>query len=552
MKHLLTRRLTFFRPQEIAALAAVLCFLVAAACQQKNRQATQDTAITAEWLARGEQVYLANCAACHRADGQGNAGMHPPLNQTPWVVGNKERLIKVALHGLQERIVVHGQVYEEPMPGFAHLSDQELADVLSYVRSSFGNEASLIRVEEVAKVRAGESLGEATTDFAQVSPSTDYKKIKEKGGSESRVGEFYKQATIDLESIHLPKGFKIEIFAEGLENPRSLAVGPEGTVFVGTRRNQKEFVYALRDEDGDGRADRTIQIERGLKWNPMGVAMRGPDLYVGEIDRILRYRNIEAHLDNPPEPELVFAYPPEKKHGEKYIQFGPDGMLYVPVGAPCNICLEENPVFASITRVSPEGENFEVFAHGVRNSRGFDWHPQTGELWFSDNGRDHLGDDIPPCEVNRAPEVGMHFGYPFCHGDDIADPTHGDQRACDEFTPPVFGLVAHAAPVSLKFYTGQMFPPKYRNQILVSEHGSWNRAEKQGYRVMLLTLEGNRVVSYEPFLTGWLNPSANDAWGRPADLLVMPDGALLLSDDHAGAVYRISYRAPEGLAALNP
>lgn len=494
-------------------------------------------------MAHGEKVYKANCASCHQANGQGNPGMHPPLSQTHWVLGSKERLINIVLKGLNERIVVHGKVYQEVMPGMSHLGDSDVAAVLTYIRNSFDNEGSAVSVDEVKTVRGGGSLNEDPTDFAQVSPSNDYSKMKVKDATRSNVGSFYKQGEINLESIHLHEGFEISIFAEGLENPRSLDVGPKGTVFVGARNNNEEFFYALRDEDGDGRADTTIKISRGLKWNPMGMAMRGPDLYVGEIDRILRFRNIEDNLYNPPQPELVFSYPPEKKHGDKYIRFGPDDMLYVPVGAPCNICLEENPIFASITRVSPEGKNFEVYAHGVRNSRGFDWHPETGELWFSDNGRDNMGDDIPPCEVNRATSAGLHYGYPFCHGLDIADPEHGDQRSCDEFEPPAFGLVAHAAPVSLKFYTGSMFPERYRNQILVSEHGSWNRAEKQGYRVMLLTLEGNEVVGYEPFAHGWLNPDANDAWGRPADLLVMPDGSLLLSDDYAGVVYRITYNA---------
>ncbi len=497
-------------------------------------------------LAKGKQVYVIQCAVCHQANGQGINGTHPPLSETPWVTGSKERLIKIVLNGLQEKIRVKGEVYDNVMPAVAYLSDEEIANVLSYIRNDFGNSASEISVDEVLKVRAGQSLGEPE-DLSSVAPVNEYSKRKKRDRVQSRVGSTFKEKQILLDEIKVPKGFKIEVFADSLEHPRSLAIGRKGTIFVGSRRNEGHFIYALRDENNDGKAEHVQKISKGLEWNPMGVAIRGKDLYVGEIHRIVRYKNIEDNLDNPPAPEVIFNYPPIKKHGDKYIRFGPDDMLYVPVGAPCNNCLEENPIFASITRISPEGKDFEIIANGVRNSRGFDWHPETKQLWFSDNGRDLLGDDVPPCEINLLDNVGQHYGYPFWHGFDIKDPEFGEQRPKRDFIDPIFGLVAHAAPVSLKFYTGDMFPKAYKNSMFVSEHGSWNRTEKQGYRIMKLVIENDKVISYDPFITGWLDKSKNDAWGRPVDILQMPDGSLLISDDYAGVVYRLTYQKDKTL-----
>lgn len=526
---------------KVLTLAGSLLVLVLA-CNPKKGDTTADQPMSQEaLLEKGAKVYRAACMTCHQAEGQGIPGVHPPLVQTGWVTGSKERLIKIVIHGLEEKIRVHGEIYDAVMPPMGHLSDEEIATVLSYVRNSFGNQASNITVDEVSKVRAGESLGEKEEDFASTNPVNDYSKRKIRDGIVSRVGSHFKKGEILLDQVYLPKGFEINVFAANLQNPRSLALGPKGTVFVGTRRNEGDFIYAILDKDKDWKPDTVLQISKGLKWNPMGVAMRGNDLYIGEIDRILKFENIEDRLFDPPEPVLIFNYPPEKKHGDKYIRFGPDDKLYVPVGAPCNSCLEDNPIFASITRINPDGSGFEIFAHGVRNSRGYDWHPTTKELWFSDHGRDHLGDDSPPCEVNIAPKAGMHFGFPFCHGADISDPEFGAQRPCPGFEPTVHDLAAHAAPVSLKFYTGQMFPEEYHDQILVAEHGSWNREEKQGYRIMLLRLKGNEVIAYEPFAYGWLDHEKNDAWGRPVDILQMPDGSLLVSDDYAGVIYRISY-----------
>ena len=337
-----------------------------------------------------------------------------------------------------------------------------------------------------------------------------------------------------LTRIELPEGFHIRIYAEGVTGARSMSLSPDGTLFVGTRPSGR--VYALRDEDGDHKAERVITLARGLN-NPNGVAFKNGDLYVAEINRILRYRNIETQLDNPPQPEIVNdAFPTDRSHGWKFIRFGPDG-LYVPVGAPCNICNRGDP-YAAIGRLDANG-NFSIIARGIRNTVGFDWHPETGELWFTDNGRDRMGDDVPPDELNRITANGQHFGYPYCHGTNIADPTFGSQRSCDEFVAPVQELGPHVAALGMRFYTGDIFPEEYRNQIFIAEHGSWNRSSKIGYRVTLVRLNGNRAVSYEPFAKGWLQGESN--WGRPVDVLVMPDGSLLVSDDQAGLIYRISY-----------
>ena len=297
-------------------------------------------------------------------------------------------------------------------------------------------------------------------------------------------------------------------------------------------------MYALRDEDGDHKAERIIILASGLN-RPNGVAFKDGDLYVAEISRILRYRNIEAHLDNPPQPEVVNdTFPTDRAHGWKFIRFGPDSLLYVPVGAPCNICASPDP-YASIGRLDPSTGDFEVVSRGVRNSVGFDWHPETGEMWFTENGRDWMGDDLPPDELNRVTADGQHFGYPYCHGTDIADPAFGAQRGCGEFVPPVQELGPHVAALGMRFYTGNMFPTEYRNQIFIAEHGSWNRTRKIGYRLTLVRLAADGAVSYEPFAEGWLQGESN--WGRPVDVLVMPDGSLLVSDDQAGLIYRISY-----------
>lgn len=342
-----------------------------------------------------------------------------------------------------------------------------------------------------------------------------------------------------LERLRLPPGFRIAVYADGLDNPRSLALGDKGTVFVGTR--SEGSVYALTDADGDGKADEVITIARGLN-SPNGVAFRDGALYVAEINRILRYDDIESRLKRPPKPVVVSdRFPRDGHHGWKFIAFGPDGMLYVPVGAPCNICEADPDVYAAIHRMKPDGSGLETFARGIRNTVGFTWHPQTGEMWFNDHGRDMMGDDMPSCELNVASKPGMHFGFPYCHQGDTPDPEYGRKGNCADFTPPVLKQGGHVAPNGLRFYTGNLFPPEYRNRLFIAQHGSWNRSRKNGYRVMMVTLKpDNRTVEkYEPFIEGWLENER--AWGRPVDLLQLPDGSLLLSDDGANVVYRITY-----------
>ena len=344
---------------------------------------------------------------------------------------------------------------------------------------------------------------------------------------------------LPLERIKLPEGFEISVFASGLENARSMALSPNGTVFVGTRGSDK--VYALQDTDDDGTADNTYVVASGLK-TPNGVAFKDGDLYVAEISRLLKYKAIEDNLSNPPQPEVVYDdYPTDDHHGWKYIAFGPDGKLYVPVGAPCNICESENEIYASITRMNPDGTGREIYAKGVRNTVGFTWDPQ-GNLWFTDNNRDMMGDDMPPCELNKAPQAGMHFGYPYCHGGDIADPEFGAKFACSEFTPPAQNLGAHVAPLGLKFYTGSTFPSDYNGHIFIAEHGSWNRSRKVGYKVSLVRVQDGKATGYETFAEGWLDEAEQEAWGRPVDVLMLEDGSMLVSDDMAGVVYRIAYQ----------
>ncbi len=294
-------------------------------------------------------------------------------------------------------------------------------------------------------------------------------------------------------------------------------------------------VFAYRD----AKATRVITLASGLKM-PNGVAVRDGALYVADVGRILRFDDVEAHLDAPPKPVVVTdRFPRETHHGWKFIRFGPDGRLYVPVGAPCNICEPDPARYALISRIRPDGSGYEVFARGVRNSVGFDWDPRTKELWFTDNGRDWLGDELPADELNHAPKAGMHFGYPYCHQGDTADPEFG-KRACSEFSAPAVKLGPHVAALGMRFYTGSQFPPEYRNNLFIAEHGSWNRSRKIGYRIKRVVIEGGRVVKHEVFAEGWLQ--GESVWGRPVDIEVMPDGSLLVSDDHAGAIYRIAYR----------
>jgi glucose/arabinose dehydrogenase len=352
-----------------------------------------------------------------------------------------------------------------------------------------------------------------------------------------------KESYIQLETIKLPAGFKIEVWAEDVPDARSLAMNADGsTVFVGNRQGKN--VYALKDTNGDGKADKKYTLASGLRM-PNGVAFKDGDLYVAEVSRILRFKDIDNNLDKPTFEVVYEQYPDKAHHGWKFIAFGPDGMLYVPVGAPCNICKSDDEIFASITRIDVKSANMkpEIFAHGVRNSVGFAWHPTTKELWFTDNGRDMMGDDIPDCELNRAPQKGMHFGYPYWHAGDVKDPEFGNKgKDKSAYTAPALKLGPHTAPLGMRFYTGNQFPSQYKNNIFIAKHGSWNRSKKIGYQLTNVVLDGNqKVVKEEVFAEGWLNHDTQDVWGRPVDVMQMPDGSMLVSDDMANCVYRISY-----------
>jgi glucose/arabinose dehydrogenase len=280
---------------------------------------------------------------------------------------------------------------------------------------------------------------------------------------------------------------------------------------------------------------------------PNGVAVKDGDLYVAEVSRILRFKDIENNLTKPSYEVVYDGYPEEAHHGWKFIAFGPDGMLYIPVGAPCNICVSEDPIFASITRldVSKPGAKPEVYAHGVRNSVGMTWHPETKELWFTDNGRDMLGDDTPDCELNKATALGQHFGYPYWHAGTIKDPEVGSEgKEASYYTAPEAKLGAHTAPLGLRFYTGDQFPATYKNQLFIAKHGSWNRSKKSGYEVILARLDAmGKVSAQEVMVSGWLDQASQEAWGRPVDVQQLADGSLLISDDVANCIYRLSYTA---------
>jgi len=350
----------------------------------------------------------------------------------------------------------------------------------------------------------------------------------------------FAQTSLPIESIRLPPGFAIEVVAR-VPNARAMAWGAQGTLFVGSAQEGKVYAVTLPPPGAAGDAVVGV-IASGLR-EPAGVAFRGSALYVSAVSRILRFDDIERRLADPPAPVVVYdRFPTDGHHGRKFIAFGPDGKLYVPVGVPCNVCAPDPDRYGIIARMNADGSGLEIYARGLRNTVGFDWDPRTKELWFTDNGRDMMGDDLPPDTLNHAPRGGMRFGFPYCHGGMVPDPEFGRQRACSEFQPPAQNLGAHVASLGMRFYTGTQFPAAYRNRVFIAEHGSWNRSSKVGYRVAMVTLDGDKAIRYEPFAEGWLK--GQRAWGRPADVLVAPDGSLLVSDDDAGAVYRIRYKGP--------
>ena len=346
--------------------------------------------------------------------------------------------------------------------------------------------------------------------------------------------------SVSLEAIKLPPGFRIEIYAPNVPNARSMTMGKDRKLFVGTRTAGK--VYAVEDRNGDFRADSVYEIASGLRA-PNGVAYLDGSLYIAEIHRVIRFDRVDRFSGTLGKPVIVNdTFPSDASHGWKYMAFGPDGWLYVPVGAPCNVCEKEDRRYATIMRMKPDGSELEVFAEGVRNTVGFDWDPDTLEMWFTDNGRDWLGDDLPPDELNHAPIAGLHFGFPYVHGKDILDPEFGVKLEDRDVLAPAMELGAHVAALGMIFYKGNMFPEKYRGQIFIAEHGSWNRSTPSGYRITLVRFKDPKSVSYDTFAEGWVVHGR--AWGRPVDILELTDGSLLISDDHIGVIYRIYYEGP--------
>jgi len=345
-----------------------------------------------------------------------------------------------------------------------------------------------------------------------------------------------------LDKITLPPGFKISIYAKDVMRARSMDVGANDTVYVGTRgvvdRKELGKVFAVVDSNKDFVADDIKTIAEGLNV-PNGVALNGTDLYIAEIGTIQKLENIQNNLDSPPKPVVVTEdYPDETYHGWKFIRFGPDGKLYVPVGAPCNTC-ERDEIFASITRIDADGKNREIVAHGVRNSVGFDWHPQTNEMWFTDNGRDMIDDNTPPEELNRVTKAGEHFGFPYRYGKDYVDDAFKTDKKAEEFVAPMAEMPAHTAGLGMRFYTGSSFPAEYKYDVFIAYHCSWNRSKPAGYYVMRVDMENGEVKGTEVFAGGWLIDEKY--WGRPVDIEFLSDGSMLVSDDHANVIYRISY-----------
>lgn len=343
-----------------------------------------------------------------------------------------------------------------------------------------------------------------------------------------------------LHKIKLPDGFKISVYAKNVPGARSLALGSQGTVFVGTRgkrgNKRRGSIFTVVNKEKDNISKQVFELHNDL-FMPNGVAFRNGSLFVAEPNRILRYDDIESHLQSLPKPVVINnSYPADTHHGWKYIEFGPDDRLYVPVGAPCNIC-EPSEEYSVITSIKPDGSDKRTVASGIRNTVGFDWHPATGELWFTDNGRDMWGDDQPPEELNRVSSEGQHFGFPYEYGKGLKDDEFTPPKI--EFTPAALELPPHTAPLGMTFYTGALFPEQYHNQIFIPHHGSWNKSQPDGYYISFVALTEGQPQTPKIFASGWLQ--GDEYWGRPTDLLQLPDGSLLVSDDHAGAIYRITY-----------
>jgi len=401
-----------------------------------------------------------------------------------------------------------------------------------------------MRAVLAAAVLAAFSAAQAQ-DKPAAAPPPSWQQGKPPAMSESTLHPFAIEMTgkpskdLPVNKLKAPSGFKVEVWAEGMPGARSMALGDKGTVFVGTR--QLKEMYAVVDRGGKREAKVLLKDLDA----PNGVVFNKGTLYVAERHRITRYDGIESQLDNPPQAKVVVdGLDPDKQPGHfwKFLAMGPDGKLYYNVGAPGNIVM---PAYfqASISRVDPRTGIIENYAQGVRNSVGFDWHPQTRQLWFTNHGRDWLGDESPNDTLHVATRKGQHFGYPYCHQGDTLDPEFGKNRSCSEFSPPALKLGAHIAPIGMRFYTGKMFPAEYQNNIFIAMRGSWNRSIKQGYNVTRVSFDADGKPKMEPFLTGFLQDEKADPpmWGRPNDVMLMRDGSLLVSDDQNGIIYRVSY-----------
>jgi glucose/arabinose dehydrogenase len=339
---------------------------------------------------------------------------------------------------------------------------------------------------------------------------------------------------LPVKNIKLPPGFKVEVWASDILDARGMRQGDKGTVFVSSLFVAGK-IYAVTDTGGK-RQVKTIAEKLFL---PNGIEFHKGSLYVATPKDITRYDDIEAKLDNPPAPVMVYdKLPGDVPHGWKFIKIGPDGKLYIPVGAPCNIC-DPSDRYSQIFRMNLDGTGMESVVKGMRNTVGFDWHPKTKELWFGDNQRDWLSEDMPPDELNRVTKQGQHFGFPYCHGGVMTDPQLGWGKSCGDYVKPVLLIGPHAAPLGMRFYTGKMFPAKYHNAIFLTRHGPWNRTQKYAADVVAVFIDEKGNARMEPFLTGLVEN--NQYLGRPADVLVMKDGSLLVSDDHNGAIYRVTY-----------
>lgn len=471
----------------------------------------------ADTVGSAEQLYQTHCAACHGSAMQGAIG--PTLGAHKWLHGapTKANLVKVITRGVPEK----------DMPSWGNtLSAAQIDQLASYIAANANKPAAASKAVSTTAATTATAATAATTAASVTTPAT----------AAAIAAAKAQQNIPDLNGFKLPKGFHISVYADQVAAARSMVVSDSGIVYVGSRKAGK--VYALVPRADKQQAD-VITVAEGLE-HPIGVTLLNGALYVGEISRVIRFDQIDKHYASKPAyTVLKVKLPNDKWHGEKVIKAGPDGKLYIPVGAPCNVCETEDTQHAKIYRMNADGSGLEEYARGVRNTVGFAFHPNTHALWFTDNGRDEMGDNTPSCELNIAPKPGLHFGFPYCHGGVVPDPDFSHGRSCEEFEPPVAKLGPHVAPLGMTFYTGTQFPAAYRNQAYIAEHGSWNRTTKSGYSVRLITLYNSKVVTDTAFVDGFLR--GEEVVGRPVDVATLADGSMLISDDYGGRIYRVTY-----------